>query len=121
MVIKKCATRRRRMSASASRTLAVKPRLQRVGWPRTLVARFVARQTIRSATFVALAFATFTVSKTVGYVAVYPTVKERLSAATLESSNAGIVALYGTPHHIESVPGFAAWYALCMGVLIGSV
>ncbi len=90
-------------------------------WPKTVIGRFVARHTIRSATFVALAFSVFVVSKTVGYADAYPTAHDRLVTSALYTNNVGLIALYGAPHHIETVSGFAVWYGLCIGVLLGSI
>jgi len=92
-----------------------------VGHPQTVIMRFVARRTLKSATFLALAFAVVVASKVVGYVQVYPTAKDQVAAAAALANNAGVKVLYGTPHHLETVAGFAVWYALTMGVLLGSV
>ena len=89
--------------------------------PRTVIMRFVARRTIRSATFVALAFGAFVASKVVGYVDVYPTAHDRLVAASLYVNNIGLIALFGIPRHIETVSGFAVWYTLAIGVLLGGI
>lgn len=90
-------------------------------WPRTVIARFVARRTVYSAAFVALAFGVFSASKIIGYVSVYPTVHDRAVAAGLLLNNIGIKALFGTPYHGETVLGYAAWYGITMGVLLGSI
>jgi ABC-2 type transport system permease protein len=87
----------------------------------TVISRFVAGRTVRSATFVALAFGVFVTSKTVGYAQLYPTVRDRLDATVLIANNIGLKVLFGTPYHLESVAGYAVWYALTMGVLLGSI
>ncbi|HUD11547.1 MAG TPA: hypothetical protein VMS08_03980 [Candidatus Saccharimonadia bacterium] len=89
--------------------------------PQTVIASFVARRTVRSATFVALALGAFVASKTVGFADLYPKVHERLVATSLYVNSAGMVAIFGTPHHIEVVASFAAWYALGLGTIIGSI
>ncbi len=108
------------MSASTP-IVAAKPPLRRFRWPRTFIARFVARRTLRSATFVALTFALFSASKIIGYVDIYPTVHDRALAAALIVSNVGFIALFGTPHHLETVLGYASWYGITMGVLLGGI
>ncbi len=107
------------MSAKAATASA--PHLQLQRWPRTVIARFVARRTIRSATFVALAFGLFCASKIIGYIKVYPTAAERISAAALLTSNIGFKALFGTPHQVETAAGYGSWYGVTLGVVLGGI
>jgi len=96
-------------------------RLVRPPWPGLVITRFVTRRTLRSATFVALAFGLFCASKIIGYADVYPTAHDRAAAAALLAGNAGFTALFGMPHHIETITGYASWYGLAIGVLLGSI
>ncbi len=105
------------MSAKAASVSTVK-RYRSSG---TVIIRFVARRTIRSATFVALALGGFVASKTIGYADLYPTVQDRMSSAAIYLNNVGLKVLFGTPHHLETVSGYASWYALTIGVLLGSI
>ena len=89
--------------------------------PKTVIARFVARRTVRSATFVALAFGAFVASKVIGYADTYPTAQDRLTASAQYLNNVGLKALFGAPHHLETASGFAVWYTLALGVLLGSI
>jgi len=95
--------------------------IKRFRWPRTVIARFVARRTLRSATFIALTFAVFSASKIIGYADIYPTAHDRAVAAALIVSNVGFKALFGAPHHLETVLGYSSWYGIAMGVLLGSI
>jgi polyether ionophore transport system permease protein len=97
------------------------PVLKPYRWPQTVIGRFVARRTLRSATFVALAFGAFVASKTVGYAVAYPTVHARVAASAAYVNNIGLIALFGEPHHLGTVTGFAVWYALAIGVVLGSI
>jgi len=89
--------------------------------PETVIGRFVARRTIRSATFVALALGIFIASKVVGYADAYPTPHDRAVAAAQFVDNTGLKALFGTPRHIETGAGFAVWYTIALGVLLGGI
>jgi polyether ionophore transport system permease protein len=81
---------------------------------------FTAKRTIRSATYVALAFAVFAASKVIGYVGVYPDVAQRIKVAPL-LVNSGYTALFGTASHLELMPSFTAWYSIGIGTLFGAI
>ncbi|HEV2403517.1 MAG TPA: ABC transporter permease subunit [Candidatus Saccharimonadales bacterium] len=84
-------------------------------FPSTVVGRFVAHHTMRSAALWALIFGAYVATKSVGYAKAYPTTLERLRLAHSFGSNVGLEAILGTPHHLETVVGYAAWN--CFGVI----
>ena len=95
--------------------------LKNYNYPKTVIGRFVAKRTIRSAVFWALLFGVYVASKADGYAKLYPTAQDRLKFLTTFSSNVSINAILGLPHNVSSVAGFTAWNCLMIITLIGSV
>lgn len=89
--------------------------------PGTVIGRFVARRTMRSAALWAVAFGVVVASKSAGYAAAYPSLADRSKLALSFSGNVGLEALLGIPHHIETVDGFAVWNTLGLMAIIGSI
>jgi ABC-2 type transport system permease protein len=108
---------------SSSQALAVlKPALmQQFRSPATVIARFVARRTMRGAALWALAFGTIVASKSIGYASAYPTVAARTKVAASFAQNIGLEAILGVPRHIEIVASGAAWNTMGAMALIGSI
>lgn len=104
-------------SVMVSEKLAIK----RFHSPRSVVARFVARRTMKGAAFWALALGAIVASKAVGYASVYPTVQARVKLAASFTKNIGLSALFGAPHQIETVAGYTVWNTLASAMIIGSV
>ena len=90
-------------------------------WPQWAIGRFVARRTLRGATLWALVFGVYVASKAVGYAAAYPTLRERVGIAASLGGNAGLNALLGVPHHMETVAGFTAWNCLGVMSIVGGI
>jgi ABC-2 type transport system permease protein len=93
-------------------------------WPKSVIARFVARRTVRSAAFVALIFGAYTASKTIGYTVTYPTLADRASVIPSFVHNTGLVALIGSPYSpssMLSVPGVSGWNTGGVMVLFGAI
>lgn len=89
--------------------------------PKTVVARFVAKRTLKSATLWAFIFGVYVVSKVIGFVKAYKTPAAREALTHSLSNNAGVNALIGTPHDIGTVNGYANWVVLGTITLIASV
>lgn len=89
--------------------------------PGTVVGRFVARRTMRSAAMWAVIFGIIVTAKSIGYASAYPTLASRLKVAASFAANPGVVALLGIPHHIEIVASGAAWNTVGAITLIGSI
>lgn len=89
--------------------------------PKTVVARFVAKRTLKSAVLWAFIFGLYAVSKTVGFVKAYKTPQAREALTHSLSNNPGINALIGTPHDIGTINGYANWVVLGTITLIAGV
>jgi ABC-2 type transport system permease protein len=89
--------------------------------PGTVIGRFVAKRTSRSAVFWALIFGAYVASKAIGYAEAYPTAAERAKVAVSFGNNIGLSALLGIPHRINTVPGGAAWNTLGAMIIVGAI
>jgi ABC-2 type transport system permease protein len=89
--------------------------------PRTLIARLVGRRAARSGAGWGVVFGIYVASSLKGYTSAYPTAASRAIFARTFGSNAGIAALLGPAHHLDTAAGFTAWR--CLGVLsvVGAV
>ena len=87
----------------------------------SVIARFIARRTYRSAIFWAVIFGVYVASKTAGFIAAYPTQASRAAVAATLGNNVGIDALIGVPHRIDTVAGYVAWNTLSVTVIIGAI
>lgn len=97
------------------------PQLRRYRWPKTVVARFVAKRTLRSAVLWAFIFGAYTASKSLAYTKAAPTALDRAKLAHSFSNNAGLNALLGVPHNIDTVAGYTAWNTFSMVTIIGAI
>ncbi len=104
-----------------SQTVSLPVKLTQFRSPGTVVGRFVARRTLRSATVWGYIFGAYTASKTIGYAKAYPTMASRLQIAHNFGSNLGLTALLGQPHNLETIPGYAAWNTLSVLTIVGSI
>lgn len=89
--------------------------------PKTVIARFVARRTLKSATVWAFIIGAYTASKVIGYVKAYPTKADQANFAHSLGSNTGMSALLGAPHDLTTIGGYANWVTMGIIALIGSV
>jgi ABC-2 type transport system permease protein len=89
--------------------------------PSLVLSRFAARRTLRAATFLALAFSALVASKSIGYATAYTTVQARAALSVSFGDNVGLRAIFGVPHHLETVPGFAAWNSFIAMAIIGAI
>jgi ABC-2 type transport system permease protein len=106
---------------AASATATAQPVWQYFRAPQSVVRRFVARRTLRSATLWAFIFGIYTASKTLGFAAAAPTAAARDKLAASLGNNAGLNALLGTPHNINTVTGYAAWNTFSVIMIVGSI
>lgn len=107
------------MSTSAATT--AKPALKSFRSPGTVIARFVARRTLRSAVLWAYVFGAYMASKSIGFTKAYPTHESRLKIAHTLGNNIGLNALLGTPHHVDTAGGYANWNCLGVLTMMGSI
>lgn len=86
--------------------------------PRLVIARHVARSTMRWAVIWGVVFGLFVLSTVKAYTAGYPTAAQRREVAhSLQS----FAILIGPPHHAETVAGFTSWRVLLVAAIIGAV
>src|SRR5579872_3720095 len=120
MVTRKSESRMVTVSAKTA-TVPLAVRVHKYRSPRTVIGRFVARRTYRSAIFWAAIFCVYVLSKSSGYAAAYPTQADRAGLATTFGNNLGLNALLATPHQLNTVAGFVTWNTLSVTVIIGSI
>jgi ABC-2 type transport system permease protein len=116
MAIRKFVTSQLKMS-NATAAIAMK----QFRSPQTVISRFVARRTFRSAALWALVFGAFFASKAIGLVNTYPTDAARQKVAILFSNNIGIEVLLGPLRRTSSVGSIVTWNTLGAMVIIGSI
>jgi hypothetical protein len=74
-------------------------------FPQALVLRRITFATSRGGLIWGAVFGLVVVSSAVGFVSTYSTVAQRRHAAATLGTNKGLQALFGAPHHIETVGG----------------
>lgn len=89
--------------------------------PTTLVGRVVARRALRSGAVWGVAFGIYVAASAKGYAAAYPDAASRAQLARSLGDNAGLAALLGSAHRIDTVAGFTAWRCLGVLSLVGAV
>jgi ABC-2 type transport system permease protein len=95
--------------------------MKRFHSPKTVIARFVAKRTIRSATLWALFFAIYVASKAIGFVDTYPTAVARQKVAETFSNNVGIELMLGKAPRSGNTGAYVAWNTLAVMVIFGSI
>jgi ABC-2 type transport system permease protein len=105
----------------SSSPVASKIVMQRFRSPQTVISRFVARRTMRSAALWALAFGAFAASKAIGLVDTYPTLAARQQVVAAYSNNIGIEILLGPLRRTASVGNIVTWNTLGAMVIIGAI
>jgi polyether ionophore transport system permease protein len=99
----------------------MKAELKLYNSPKTVIARFVARRTVKSASLWALVFGVYMAQKTLGFAKIAPTQAAREKLASSFSNNAGITALLGTPRHVDTLAGYANWNSLGVITIVVSI
>jgi len=108
------------MSAEVN-TLTANDSIKYFRFPRTVIARFVSKRTVRSAALWALLFGVYVAAKADGYAKLYPTAADRMKFLATFTSNTTINAILGDPHGVSSVAGFTAWNCLMIVTIISSI
>lgn len=101
--------------------VAKKASPSRVRGARRVVFRFVARRNLKFTVIWGYVFGAVIASSAIGYLGIYKTLAAREQFAASFSSNVGINALIGAPHHLETINGFTAWRTMGIIILIGSI
>lgn len=86
-----------------------------------MIARVTARRATRSAAVWGVVFAVYLAASALGYVATYPHAPQRKLLAAGLGSNAGINAIFGPAHRIDTVGGFVEWRGVGLLSLIAAV
>jgi ABC-2 type transport system permease protein len=86
-----------------------------------MIARLTARQVGRPAAVWGGVFALYLAASAVGYGQTYQTATQRAALAATLGSNAGINAVLGPAHRIDTVGGFVEWRALGVLGMVGAV
>ncbi|MFI5240127.1 MAG: hypothetical protein ACHQUB_00220 [Candidatus Saccharimonadia bacterium] len=89
--------------------------------PQTVIARFVAGQTVKTAAFWALIFGFYVASKSLGFATAYPTAAGRAHLVSSLGSNIGLIAILGKPQLVSTVKGWAAWNTLLVVTVVGAI
>jgi ABC-2 type transport system permease protein len=93
---------------------------QAIDHPKLVIAAFVLKHNIASALLWGAIFGVIVASSALGYESSFTTPASQAQAAAL-GSNAGLQALLGIPHNIETVAGFTAWRSLGIVILLGAI
>lgn len=89
--------------------------------PKTVIGRFVARRTVRSAILWGVVFGIYVASKAIGFVDLYPTAAARAKIAETFSNNIGIELILGKAPHSASTAAYVAWNTANVMVVIGAI
>jgi ABC-2 type transport system permease protein len=89
--------------------------------PGTVVAGRTARKAARSGVLWGYVFGVTVAGPALGYVAAYKTAGQRARLAALFGSNAGLAALNGPAHDIQTVAGYTVWKSFMFLMVLGAV
>jgi ABC-2 type transport system permease protein len=89
--------------------------------PNTVVRRFVAKKSLRSALMLGIVLDLYMISKAESFIKTYPTSVARQKLAETLGQNVGIEAILGVAHHLDTVAGYVTWNFLCLIAAIGAI
>ncbi len=87
----------------------------------TVIARQTARRAVRSGALWGVVFGVYVASQALAYASSYKTAAERAHLAKEFGTNAGISALVGPAHDIQTVAGFTVWKSLAVLAVVGAI
>jgi len=90
-------------------------------WPGTVVARQTTRKAVRSGVLWGYVFGLYLATQALAYASSYKTAAQRAGLAKEFGSNAGVSALVGPAHDIQTVAGFTVWKCLAVLAVVGAV
>jgi ABC-2 type transport system permease protein len=90
-------------------------------WPATVVARQTAHKAVRSGVLWGYVFGAYLATQALAYASSYKTVSQRAGIAKEFGANAGISALVGPAHELQTVAGFTVWKCLAVLAVVGAV
>ena len=86
-----------------------------------MVFRQTARRTVRSGVLWGYVFGLYVATQALAYASSYKTVAQRIGLAKEFGANAGVSALVGPAHDIQTVAGFTVWKCLAvLAILFGA-
>jgi ABC-2 type transport system permease protein len=90
-------------------------------YPGLVIAFRTARRAARSGVLWGYVFGLTVASSALGYVAAYKTQAQRARFATLFGRNAGLAAVNGPAHEIQTVAGYTVWKSFMFLMVLGAV
>ncbi|HWZ66030.1 MAG TPA: ABC transporter permease subunit, partial [Patescibacteria group bacterium] len=93
---------------------------QAIDHPKSVILAFVFRRSLIGALLWGAIFGFIVATSAFGFEAAFNTPASKAQAAAL-GANAGLQALLGPPHSIETVAGFTAWRSVGIVILFGAV
>lgn len=100
---------------------AVGPVASRERGAAIVVLRLTARRSVRSGVLWGYVFGLYVATQALAYASSYRTVAQRAGLAKEFGSNAGVSALVGPAHDIQTVAGFTVWKCLAVLAVVGAV
>ncbi len=88
---------------------------------KVVVWRQTTRKAVRSGVLWGYVFGLYLATQALAYASTYKTVAQRAGLAEEFGSNAGVSALVGPAHDIETVAGFTVWKCLAVLAVVGGV
>ncbi|MGO9658519.1 MAG: hypothetical protein ACLP7F_09210 [Acidimicrobiales bacterium] len=89
--------------------------------PGAVVAERTARKAARSGVLWGYVFGLTVASSALGYVTAYKTAGQRARFAALFQGNAGLAAIAGPAHQIQTVAGYTVWKSFMFLIVLGAV
>ena len=89
--------------------------------PGAVIAARTARRAARSGVLWGYVFGLTVASSALGYAAAYKTAGQRDRVAALFADNAGLAAINGPAHQIQTVAGYTVWKSFMFLVVLGAV
>ncbi|MGA2528101.1 MAG: ABC transporter permease subunit [Acidimicrobiales bacterium] len=87
----------------------------------TVILRRTALRAVRSGVLWGYVFGAYLATQALAYASSYKSLASRIRLAAEFGSNAGVSALVGPAHDIETVPGFMVWKCLAVLAVVGAV
>lgn len=91
------------------------------GSPKTVLSRFITKNTLRSGVLWAITFGIYIASKAIGSASLYPSEVARHKFSESLTNNPGIEFLLGRAPHSSTIAAFTAWNTLNIVVTIGAI
>ena len=101
--------------------LALRPEAPGDNWAATVVVRQTARKAVRSGVLWGYVFGLYLATQALAYASSYKTPAQRAGLEKEFGSNAGVSALVGPAHDIQTVAGFTVWKCLAVLAVVGAV